>query len=124
MRSLVEISLVYLVGFFTPINPFLLSVGFFIVSDMILGIIVSKKNNEFSAKKLYKTIPKFITYGICIITTRVVEILYFPEFPATKLISGLILYTEMVSMDEKIKVITGKSFLKLITDKLNFRKNK
>ena len=122
MRGLFEVTAVYLVGFFSPISAFVLAIGFFVIADMVLGSINAKRNNEYSSKQLFRTVPKFIAYSICVICSRIVELLYFPEFPATKLISGLIMYVELVSIDEKVKAITGKSFLKTLTDKLNFKR--
>lgn len=122
MRAFFELSLVYVIGFFSPISAFILGIGFIVIADTTMGVLVAKKNNDFASKKFYRVFPKFITYSICVITSRVVELLYFPQFPATQLISGLIVYNELISIDEKVKIITGKGFLKLLTEKLNIKR--
>jgi phage-related holin len=114
----------YLVSFFTPIAWWLLAIGFFVVADFITGILKAKKNGgKIESNKMFRTIPKFVGYGLGIIVAHVITILFFPEFPTIKLMAGFIAFIEVKSIDENITVLTGYSLFGDIIRMLNPKRN-
>lgn len=110
---------IWIIAFFAPTAVFLLIVGFFIVCDMITGIIAANARKErIHSRKLSRTVSKFIAYSVGILVAHVVNKMFFPEFPAMQLMSGFIAFIEIKSIDENIKDITGYSLFKGILDKL------
>ena len=113
------ISISYLMIYFYPTVQFLLLVGFFIVADTITGVIAAlKRGEEFSSKRFRDVISKFMVYGVAVLVAHVLQMQFFPEFPAMKIIAGLIAYTELMSIDENIYSITGVSLFKFFLKKL------
>lgn len=111
--------LTWLAAYFSPVLPFILLIGFFIVADTITGMIAAKYRNEAITSKKFRAIfSKYIVYGIAVLVAHVIQKQYAPEFPALKLISGLVAYSELMSIDENIKVITGLSLFKYFIKKI------
>lgn len=118
------LAITYLMAFLSPIKWFMIAVGFFVVADLVTGIIAAKKNDiKIESKKMFRTVPKYIAYSIAILSAHALELLFFPDFPATKMVSGLIAFIEIKSLDENLQKITGHSFFSAIIDKLNPKKD-
>lgn len=110
----------YLISFFTPLTWWLVAVGLFVGVDFITGILKSKKQGEeIKSKKMFTTVTKFIAYGLGIIVAHSLSLLFFPDFPAVKLIAGFVAFIEVKSLDENIKGITGFSLFGDILKMLN-----
>jgi len=116
----------WLFVFFYPTFEFVLLVGFFIVMDTLTGMSAAIKNDEpITSKKFRNIFPKYVVYGSAILVAHVLQKQFFPEFPAMKIISGFIVYSELISIDENIQKITGFSLFKFFIEKLkdsNMRK--
>ena len=118
----------YLVGFiawlgvyFNPTFSMILIVGFFIMSDTILGILAARKLGTLDHKvsrKFRPALDKFIGYGIVVLVAHVIETRFLPDFPALKVISGYLMFIELKSMDENFKVIAGISIFSSIIKKI------
>lgn len=118
------LMLTYLVSFFTPLRPWLIAIGIFVVADMITGIFAAKnKGEKIQSNKMFKTIPKFSAYGLGIIVAHVLTLLFIKDFPAVKLVAGLIAFIEIKSLDENIKAITGVSLFSDLIKMLNPKRN-
>lgn len=118
------LMITYLISFFTPIGWWLVAIGFFVIADFITGMLKAKKSgNKIESKKMFRTIPKFIGYGLGIIVAQVITLLFFPEFPSVKLMSGFIAFIEVKSIDENIKELTGYSLFGDIIKMLNPKRN-
>lgn len=110
----------YLISFFTPLAWWLVAVGLFVAADFITGILKAKKQKEeIKSKKMFNTVTKFVAYGIAIIVSHSLSLLFFPDFPAVKLIAGFVAFIEVKSLDENIKAITGFSLFGDILKMLN-----
>jgi uncharacterized membrane protein len=122
--NIVALAITYLIAFLSPIKWFLIAIGFFVVADLVTGILAAKKaGTKIESKKMFRTVPKYIAYAIAIIAAHALELLFFPDFPATKMVSGLIAFIEIKSLDENLEKITGHSLFGAIIDKLNPKKD-
>jgi phage-related holin len=122
--NIITLALTYLLAFLSPIKWFMIAVGFFVVADLVTGILAAKKSGKkIESKKMFRTIPKYIAYSIAIIAAHALELLFFQDFPATKMVSGLIAFIEIKSLDENLEKITGHSLFGAIIDKLNPKKD-
>lgn len=109
----------WLLIYFYPTAQFILLIGFFVTMDTITGMLAARKEGqEITSKKFREVIRKFVVYSAAILTAHVIQMQFFPEFPATKMIGGLIAYSELMSIDENIARITGVSLFKFFIKKL------
>jgi len=105
--------------FFYPTAQFLLLVGFFVAIDTITGVMALSKTGElFTSRKFRAFVPKYIAYGCGVLVAHVLQMQFFPDFPAMKIIAGLIAYGELISIDENIHKLTGVSLFKFFIKKL------
>lgn len=120
----IAMILTYVIAFLSPIKWFMLAIGFFVVADLITGIMAERKiGNKIESKKMFRTVPKFIAYAIGIIAAHAMELLFFPDFPAAKMVSGLVAFIELKSLDENLDKLIGHSLLSSIIDRMNPKKN-
>lgn len=123
IQSFFGYILTYIIAFFTPINIFILGVGFMVIADLITGLLKAHKNKTpIKSNKMFRTIPKFIAYTIGIICAQIIFVLFAVEFPVVKMVAGLIAFIELKSIDENIEAITGHSIFTSIIDKFNPKK--
>lgn len=103
----------YCISYFTPAFPLMLAIGFFIVADFITGIMAAKKRGEeIRSKKMRPTVTKGIGYMIAILVAHVFQQNFLPGLEVLKIVSGLIAFIEIKSLDENFRDITGKSLFK------------
>lgn len=113
------LTISWLFVYFYPTGQFILLVGFFIGADTITGLLAANKRGErITSKRGSDIIRKFITYGVGVIVAHVIQREFFTEFPAMKIISGLIAFNELKSIDENIKDISGYSLFDYFIKKL------
>jgi len=113
----------WVIAFFSPVQSFVFATGLFVICDMVTGIIAAKKRGErMESKKLFRSIAKFLVYGVAIIVAHTINFLYLPNFPAVQLIAGFIAFIEVKSIDENISEVTGYSILGVIVSKLKSKK--
>lgn len=102
-----------LVVYFQPVYSVLLLVGFFVTMDTIAAITAAMKKGEpITSRKFRAVFPKFIIYGVAVLVSHVIQRQFFSDFPATKIIAGYIVYSELLSIDENIEKITGYSMFR------------
>lgn len=119
IKKHIVIILSWLAIYLSPTLEFLLTVGFFVLADTITGVAAAIKiNDPITSKKFRACIPKYVVYGTAVIIAHVLQKEFFMDFPAMKLIAGLIAYSELMSIDENIKKISGISLFKFFIDKL------
>jgi phage-related holin len=105
--------------YFSPTMEFLLLVGFFVMADTLTGMMAAIKNGEEITSKRFRAVfPKFVVYGVGVLVAHVLQKQFFPDFPAMKIIAGLVAYSELMSIDENIHKITGVSLFKFFIKKL------
>ncbi len=117
----IVMALAWIFTYFYSTFTMVLTIGFFIIGDTILGILAAKKNGTLGnkvSKKYRPAIDKFIGYGIAILMAQVIEKQFLSDFPAMKIVSGYLAFIELKSADENFKIIAGVSIFGVILKKL------
>ena len=97
-----------LFSFFLPIKHFLIFTIFVVFADTITGILAAKKRKEpITSKGLYRTSQKILTYFCGIMIFHGASITFGLPSQIVYSVSFLISFTELYSISENIKVITG-----------------
>jgi uncharacterized membrane protein len=97
-----------LFSFFLPIKHFLIFTIFVVFADTVTGILAARKRNEpITSKGLYRTSQKILTYFCGIMIFHGASITFGLPFQIVYSVSFLISFTELYSISENIKVITG-----------------
>jgi uncharacterized membrane protein len=95
-------------SFFLPIQHFLSFTIFVVFSDTITGILAAKKRNEkITSKGLYRTSQKIVVYFVGIMIFHGASITFGLPSQIVYSVSFLISFTELYSISENIKSITG-----------------
>lgn len=110
-----------ILAFLIPIRGLLICVGFAIVLDTIMGVYKAKKLNGWksvSSRKMSALISKMFLYEGAIILFYAMDKFIMGEFIAlfigvplflTKVLAATLCFIEIKSIDETVKIITGKS---------------
>lgn len=128
MKTLIASIKSHLIGvisiffaFLLPIRGLLICVGFAIVIDTVMGVYKAKKLNGWksvSSRKLSELISKMFLYEGAIILFYAMDKFIMGEFIAlfigvplflTKILAATLCFIEIKSIDETVKIITGKS---------------
>lgn len=97
-----------LFSFFLPIQHFLIFTIFVVFSDTVTGIMAARKRREpITSKGLYRTSQKIVTYFCGIMIFHGASITFGLPFQITYSVSFIIAATELFSISENIKSITG-----------------
>jgi uncharacterized membrane protein len=97
-----------LFSFFLPIKHFLIFTIFVVFADTVTGIITAKKKGEaITSKGLYRTSQKVVTYFCGIMIFHGASITFGLPSQITYSVSFIIAATELFSISENIKSITG-----------------
>jgi uncharacterized membrane protein len=97
-----------LFSFFFPIKHFLIFTIFVVFADTVTGIIASRKRNEsITSKGLYRTSQKVVTYFCGIMIFHGASVTFGLPSQITFSVSFIIAATELFSISENIKSITG-----------------
>lgn len=104
--------LLWLVTYFQPAGQMLLMVGFLVMADMIMAMLAAHKNSRLPHKlsrSMRITMTKFISYGLVIFVSHILEAQNIIDFPILKVITGYIVFTEIKSLDENFHLLHGVS---------------
>jgi uncharacterized membrane protein len=97
-----------LFSFFFPIKHFLIFTIFVVFADTVTGIIAAKKRGEkITSKGLYRTSQKVVVYFCVIMIFHGAGITFGLPSQIVYSVSFLIAFTELYSISENIKSITG-----------------
>jgi uncharacterized membrane protein len=97
-----------LFSFFLPIKHFLTFTIFVVFADTVTGILAAKKRGEpITSKGLYRTSQKVVTYFCGIMIFHGAGITFGLPSQITYSVSFIIAATELFSISENIKSITG-----------------
>lgn len=112
----------WIVVFFAPTGTIIMSIGFIIMANAYVGIKASKKRGEsFNLKHLKIAWDKFTSYGIGILVAYVVQVKFFPDFPAIQGMASLVIFIELRFLNGNIEEVTGlnmfEGFLSFISKK-------
>ena len=97
-----------LFSFFLPIKHFLIFTIFVVFADTVTGIIAAKKRGEkITSKGLYRTSQKVVVYFCGIMIFHGASVTFGLPSQIVYSVSFLIAFTELYSVSENIKSITG-----------------
>jgi uncharacterized membrane protein len=97
-----------LFSFFLPIKHFLIFTIFVVFADTVTGIMAAKKRNEpITSKGLYRTSQKVVVYFVGIMIFHGASVTFGLPSQIVYSVSFLISFTELYSISENIKSITG-----------------
>ena len=97
-----------LFSFFLPIKHFLTFTIFVVFADTVTGIMAARKRGEaITSKGLYRTSQKVVTYFCGIMIFHGASITFQLPSQITYSVSFIIAATELFSISENIKSITG-----------------
>jgi uncharacterized membrane protein len=95
-------------SFFLPIKHFLIFTIFVVFADTVTGIMAAKKRGEkITSKGLYRTSQKVVVYYCGIMIFHGASITFGLPSQIVYAVSFLIAFTELYSISENIKSITG-----------------
>jgi len=112
-----------LVTFILPIQESLLFVGVISMLDFFTGVVRAQKIGTLQSRKMIKKFYTVISYFIGIIIAHYVQVYFKSDIPIVKAVVAIIAVTEIQSVRENIKVVTGKDILKPIFDVLHVKGN-
>lgn len=105
-------------------EPFwwMLSIGFLMTCDFGIRVLTLKAG-EFDSKKMWASVNKFGRGLIFISVAFFVEKTIAPDIPFLKIVGGLMVASELKSIDEKAKQIYGFSLYETVISKLTKKKD-
>jgi len=99
------------------------AIGFFIASDLVLRIIVCKRNNvPIVSEKMWRTVYKFAAGCVFILVAYACQRLFVQDIPMMKIAGGYLILVELKSIDEKAFELTGYSIFNIVISKLTPKK--
>ena len=114
--------LAYTVAFFAPVDKYITAIGFIIILDMVVAIIIAVRQpggiNNIESRKLWRTVIKFCVYPMAIKGAYFIENTFSPHVPAVQLVSALIATAEVKSLDEHWEKLFGYSIFKSVINLL------
>jgi uncharacterized membrane protein len=106
----------FIASFLIPIKGFLLFTVFVVFADTITGIKAARKEGQkISSKGLYRTTEKIVVYFVAILIFEGAKNTFSIPVPITYMVAMMISATELFSVAENIKRITGVNISILIT---------
>jgi hypothetical protein len=110
------------ITFLLPIKGIILTVGLMIVADTVTGIFKAKRKGEsITSRKLSSLVSKMCLYQSAVvlfymietyILSNIISLFVDVNLILTKLVAITLILIEIKSIDENVKAITGKSFIK------------
>ena len=98
----------WIFSFFIPIKGFLIFTVFVVFADMATGIMASRKEGQkISSKGLYRTTEKIVVYFVSILIFEGAKNTFLIPVPITYMVAMMIAATELFSIAENVKRITG-----------------
>lgn len=109
-----------LLAVFAPVQAILLSVGFLIIVDLILGITAALKRGEtITSSAMRRTVSKLLVYELAVMSGFICETYLMSGIaPISKLVAGVIGMVEIKSIFENCDSIYGEPILKKLIKKL------
>ncbi len=115
LRNILVAAVAYSITYIVPVVKLMAGVGILVIIDMVTGVLAARhRQEEISSKKLRHTVSKGTSYMLAIVASFVVQRLFLSEIETVKIVSGLIAFIELKSIDENFAKITGKSVFKSI----------
>lgn len=115
-----KIILLSTISVFAPLYPILLIAFVLVTSDLILGLLASRKNKisvRYSSA-LRRSLTKIAVYEVAICLSFLASQMIGPLMPVTHMITSYVGLTELISCLENLNIIAGGSLLDVILAKL------
>jgi hypothetical protein len=105
-------------------EPFwwMLSIGFLMACDFGIRV-TTLKGGEFSSRKMWASVNKFGRGLIFIAVAFFIQKTIVPDIPLLKIVGGLMVASELKSIDEKAKEIYGFSLFEAVISRLTKKKD-
>lgn len=105
-----KIWLFALFAVFLPIKELMLTIGFLVAADLVVGVWKAIKTGQrIRSRRMSDTITKLLLYQLAIMSGFLIETFIISELiPITKLIATVIAIIEFKSIIESIEAVTGK----------------
>ena len=98
----------FIFSFFLPIKHFLLFTVAVVIADTITGIKAARKEGKaITSKGLYRTTEKIVVYFTSIMIFHGAQLTFNILIPIVYMVSSIIAATELFSVAENVKRITG-----------------
>lgn len=104
-----------IVTFIAPIQETLFFVGMISVADFVTGLMKAQKANNVSSRKMINKLYAVTGYFIGICIAHSLEGYFGDAIPMVKAVVAIIALTEIQSVRENIKEITGTDILSPLT---------
>lgn len=101
--------------FIAPLQGSLLFVGMISVADFITGIMKAQKTGTITSRKMINKAYAAAGYFIAILLAHGVELYFGDAIPIVKAVVAIIALTEIQSVRENVKEITGTDVLSPLT---------
>lgn len=113
-------SLLFLLGLLAPIQVLAIAIGFLVVADVVTGVWASlKAKQRVTSDRFGRTVTKSGVYLVALVVAHVAEAYVFGgAVPVTKVVSGLVGTTELISIYENLSRISGLDFKRAIAERL------
>jgi hypothetical protein len=95
---------------FLPIKELMLTIGFLVSADLVVGIWKAIKiGQRIRSRRMSDTVTKLLLYQLAIMSGFLIETFIISELiPITKLIATVVAIIEFKSIVESIEAVTGK----------------
>ncbi len=115
-----------IVTLLTPIHAIMITVGFLIFADLVLGIMAANKRGEkITSAVMRRTLSKILVYQLVVVSGFVAETyLLGGVMPISKLAAGAIGLVEVTSLVENANSILGYNVFKQLLSKLGSENDK
>jgi len=98
----------FIFSFFLPIKHFLLFTICAVIADTITGIKAARKEGKaITSKGLYRTTEKIVVYFVSIMIFEGAKNTFSIPIPITYMVASMIAGTELFSIAENVKRLTG-----------------
>lgn len=106
------------IALLSPIHGLMAGVGFLIFADLLTGVMSAYKRKEpITSKALSRTVYKALAYQIAVVSGFVMQYFLSDALPVAKLVAMTIGLTELKSLAENVKTMTGTD-LRAVVDKV------
>ena len=102
-------------GFFMPIWPFIVTAIALVFADAITGVMAAKKRGDkITSRGFYRTSQKIVVYMVSILACEGVRLVFVPGIPVTYTAAAAICVTELKSILENTRSVSGVNIFQQI----------
>jgi len=95
-------------GFIMPIWPFIVTAICLVFADAVTGVIAAKKRGEkITSRGFYRTSQKIVVYMVSILACEGIRVVFVPGIPVTYTAAAAISVTELKSILENTRSVSG-----------------